>query len=324
MTVRKLFLVLVLTLASTAARAAELKIATLAPQGTTMFNALQTAANDITAKTGGKVTVKIFGGGVQGDEKDVVRKMRYGQLSGAALTGNGLGLIDPQVRVLELPFLFQNDAQVDKVYGGLKDYFAKAFDAKGFVLLGWAEMGFVNIMSNKPIAKKSDLQGMKMWMWEGDQLAEAMYKAMGVTPVPLAITDVLTSLQTNLIDAVYNTPLGAIAFQWQTKVSNLTDLNLVNGTGAILLAKADWAKLGAAEQATVRQVMDSAAQKLVAQTRADNATSKSTLQQSGVKIITPAAADVAELQKIGLDVRQQLVGKLYSQDLLNKVLALLK
>lgn len=324
MNARKILLTLALVMTSAVANAVELKIATLAPQGTTMFNALQTALNEISAKSGGKVTVKLFGGGVQGDEKDVVRKMRYGQLSGAALTGNGLGLIDPQVRVLELPFLFQNDSQVDKVYAGLKDYFTKAFDAKGFVLLGWAEMGFVNIFSNKPIAKKADLSGMKMWMWEGDQLAEAMYKAMGVTPVPLAITDVLTSLQTNLIDAVYNTPLGAIAFQWQTKVTNLTDVNLVNGTGAIVLSKADWAKLGAAEQTLVKQVMDSATKKLIQQTRADNAASKATLQQAGVKIVTPAPADVAELQKIGLDVRQQLVGKLYSQDLLNKVLALLK
>lgn len=322
--VKRLLLALALTTITLPAFAAELKLATLAPQGTTLYNSLKAAADEITAKTGGKVTVKLFGGGVQGDEKDVVRKMRYGQLAGAALTGNGLGLIEPEIRVLELPFLFEDNTQVDNVYAGMKDYFKLAFDKKGYVLLGWAEVGFVKIFSNKPIAKRSDLKGMKMWMWEGDELAKAMYEAMGVTPVPLAITDVLTSLQTNLIDGVYNTELGAIGFQWQTKVSNITDLNLVNGTGAILLAKPEWNKLGASEKAVVQQVIEQTSAKLVQQTRADNVASKTSLTQNGVNLVTPDAADVVELRKIGLDVRQKLVGKLYSQQTLDKVLSLLK
>lgn len=304
--------------------ATELKIATLAPQGTTLYNSLKNTGDEIAAKTGGKVTVKLFGGGVEGDEKDVVRKMRMHQLSGAALTGMGMSLIDPEIRVLELPFLFKDDTQVDKVYSAMKDYFTKAYDQRGYVLLGWAEMGFVKIFSNKPIARKADLKGMKMWMWEGDDLAKLMYEAMGVTPVPLSVTDVLTSLQTNLIDGVYNTELGAIAFQWQTKVTSLTDLNLVNGTGAILITKDDWNKLDAGQKTIVQQIVEDTSRKLVLQTRSENLTSKQMLSQNGVKIVTPDPKDVAELQTIGLDVRQKLVGKLYSQQLLDQVLALLK
>lgn len=305
----------------TFAQAVELKIATIAPQGTTLYNELEAAGKEIASQTKGQVQFKLFGGGVQGDEKDVVRKMRYGQLSGAALTGMGLGLIDPQIRVLELPFLFDNTSQVDKVYSNMKSYFSNAFSQKGFVLLGWAQVGFVKIFSNKPIKKTDDLKGMKMWMWEGDPLAESMYKAMNVTPVPLAITDVLTSLQTNLIDAVYNTELGAIAFQWNTKVSNMTDLKLVNGTGAILLSKKDWAKLNASQQKIVKNVFEKHAKQLVQKTRAENASSKKLLQQAGIKVITPEAKEVAELKKIGQQVREQLVGKLYSRELLNKVLS---
>ena len=325
MKLKSLILTGVLALASVTAHAVELKIATLAPQGTTLYKGLESAAKEIKAKTGGKVTLNIFAGGVQGDEKDVVRKMRYGQLDGAALTGVGLGLIDPQIRVLELPFLFSTEAEVDKVYSNMRPYFDKVYAQKGFQLLGWAEVGFVKIFStSKPIRHKKDLKGMKMWMWEGDPLAEAMYKAMGVTPVPLAITDVLTSLQTNLIDAAYAPELGAIAFQWHTKTKYMTDVNLVNGTGGVLLTKKAWSKLGAKNQAVVKEVFAAKTKELVTQTRQDNKASKQAIQSAGIQVVTLDGKALEELQTIGNQVREDLVGKLYSRELLNKVLGYLK
>jgi len=295
----------------------------LAPEGTSLYKGLKNAANQIKTKTGGRVTVKIFAGGVQGDEKDVVRKMRYGQLDGAALTGVGLGMIDQQIRVLELPFLFKNTAEVDRVYSSLEKYFQQQFAKKGFVLLGWAEVGFVKIFSNKPIRKKKDLKGMKMWLWEGDPLAQEMYKAMGVTPVPLAITDVLTSLQTNLIDAAYAPELGAIAFQWHTKVKYMTDVNLVNGTGGILFTKKAWAKIGGKDKAIIKQVVKNAARQMVAQSRLDNVASKAAIQSSGIQIVEMDPKALEDLRTIGKQVRENLTGRLYSRDLLNKVLGLL-
>lgn len=306
------------------AQAVELKIATLAPQGTSLCNGLEKLAKDVSTATSGRVTIKVFAGGVQGDEKDVVRKMRYGQLDGAALTGVGLGLIDPQIRVLELPFLFSSATDVDKVYSQMEDYFGKAFAAKGFQLLGWAEVGFVKIFSNKPIREKKDLNGMKMWMWEGDPLAEEMYKQMGVTPVPLAITDVLTSLQTHLIDAAYAPELGALAFQWNTKTKYMTDVNLVNGTGGILFTQKAWSTVAAGDQNIVKQSIKNQAKVLVAQTRKDNMDSKAAIQQSGVQVVTLDPKALADLQTIGKAVRENLVDKLYSRDLLNKVVGLLQ
>lgn len=321
----KMFVIgLTLLTAVHAQAAVELKIATLAPEGTTLYKGLQSASQQIKAKTAGRVDFKIFAGGVQGDEKDVVRKMRYGQLDGAALTGVGLGLIDTEIRVLELPFLFSNEASVDRVYSQMKPYFRDAFRQKGFELLGWAEVGFVKIFSNKPIRQKKDLNGMKMWMWEGDPLAEEMYKAMGVTPVPLAITDVLTSLQTNLIDAAYAPELGAIAFQWHTKTKFMTDVNLVNGTGAIVLSAKGWQKVSASDRAIVEQVIAEQTQVLVNQTRADNKASKEAVQSAGIQVVQLEGKALEDLKNIGQQVREALVGKLYSRDLMDKVVALTK
>ncbi|MBF0105346.1 MAG: TRAP transporter substrate-binding protein DctP [Deltaproteobacteria bacterium] len=321
---KALMMVVALVFATQTAQAAELKLATLAPQGTSLYKGLEAAVNEIDQKTGGRVKIKIFAGGVQGDEKDVVRKMRYGQIDGAALTGVGMGLINSEVRVLELPFLFNNDAEVDKVYSNMFNVFAKKFEEKGFVLLGWAEVGFVKIFSNKPIKKKKDMSGMKMWMWEGDPLAEEMYKAMGVTPVPLAITDVLTSLQTNLIDAAYAPELGAIAFQWHTKTKFMTDINLVNGTGGILFTNKAWAGVSGGDKKIINEIISRRALDLTRNTRRDNIESKGAVQNSGIKIVTLDPAAEEELKAIGKQVRENLVGRLYPQELLDQVLGYLK
>ncbi len=308
--------------AAPAAAATVIKIATLAPEGTTLAKGLQSMKQEVMTKTGGKVTFQLYMGGTAGDEKDVVRKMRIGQLTGGALTGVGLGMIEPEIRVLELPFLFKNYNQADSVYANMKSYFEQKFLEKGFVLLGWTEVGFVKIFSNKPITNKADLGGMKMWMWEGDPLAQAMYDAMKVVPVPLNITDVLTSLQTGLIDGCYAPELGAIAFQWHTKVKYMIDLNLVDGTGGILVAKTEWDKLAPADQKIVKDVIDAQSKTLVAKTRADNAQSAAVLAGAGIQVSKLAPEAQAELESISKEVQAKLVGTLYPQALLDKVLGL--
>ena len=307
------------TFFSTTAQAVELKIATIAPQGTTLFTQLENAAKEIQTKTGGKVTIKIFGGAVLGEDKELVGKMRYGEIDGAALTGVGLGMIEPEIRALELPFLFENTAQVDKVYNAMEPYFVQKFADKGFQLLGWSEVGFIKIFSNKPIRERKDLTGMKMWMWEGDMLAQTMYDSMGVTPVPLSIADVLSSLQTNMIDAAYSPELAALGFQWQTATKFMTDVNLTNGTGGIILSNKAWAKLSASERTVVKDVVSAHAKTLISKTRAENIESKSALQNSGMQIVQVEPKALLELKAIGNDVRQKLVGKLYSQELLDKI-----
>ncbi len=301
-----------------------IKLATLAPEGTGLYKGLLAVKEQLKAKTQGCVDVQIYAGGTAGDEKDVVRKMRIGQLHGAALTGVGLGMIEPEIRVLELPFLFSSQAKIDSTYAQMKSYFEQKFDSKGFKLLGWAEVGFVQIFTrDKPIKTKADLTGIKMWMWEGDPLAQAMYESLNVVPVPLAVTDVLTSLQTGLIDGCYAPPLAAIAFQWHTKAKYVTKVDLVNGTGGLILSKAGWDALGS-YQSAVKEVIASEAQKLTTQSRSDNSQSMQVLQSTGLQIVELTPESKAELQAISVEVQNKLVGKLYPQTLLDKVLSLAK
>lgn len=301
----------------------EIKMATLAPQGTSLHKGLMGVRDGIKQRTEGCLDVKIYAGGTAGDEKDVVRKMRAGQLNGAALTGVGLGMIEPEIRVLELPFLFSNQTQIDKTYAEMKPYFVDKFKQKGFELLGWAEVGFVQIFCREqPIKGRKDLEGKKMWMWEGDPLAQAMYESLKVVPVPLAITDVLTSLQTGLIDCAYAPPLGAIAFQWHTKSKHVTKVDLVNGTGGLIIADTFWKTLTPAEQEAVGSVISTEAQKLTSQSRADNAQSMQVLASSGLQIAELTPESKTELQAISKEVQQKLIGKLYPETLLTRVIAI--
>ena len=253
--IASILIVLSVLMASSIVSAKEIKMAILAPEGTTWHKTIIAWGNELNKKTAGRIKIKLYAGGVLGDEKDVIRKMRIGQIHAAGFTGLGLGLINPNVRVLELPMLASNYEEADALAKALQPKLEKGFGKKGFVLLGWVETGFVNIFStNKPIRSVKDMERLKMWAWEGDQLVEEMYKVFKIVPTPLPLTDVLTSLQTNLLNAVYAPPLAAIALQWFTQTKYMSDLKLADSTGGILITKKALAGLSPADQATLKNV----------------------------------------------------------------------
>ncbi|HAU89532.1 MAG TPA: ABC transporter substrate-binding protein, partial [Elusimicrobia bacterium] len=212
------------------------KFATLAPDGSTWMKAMRKFTDETTAKTGGRVKFKIYAGGVSGEDKDVVRKIRLGQLQAGGFTGVGIGEVAPEARLLDTPFLFKSAGEIDHVYKTLDTDFRKIFESHGYVLLGWAEVGNVNIFSNTPVTKPEDLRNVKMWLWEGDPIAEATFQALHIKPIPLSITDVMTSLQTGMINGVYGSPLSVIALQWFARMKYVFALPLTNASGAVLIS----------------------------------------------------------------------------------------
>jgi len=299
----------------------EIKLSVLAPEGSTWVKEMEAMNQELQTASGGKLALKIYAGGVSGDERDVLRKMRIGQVHAAAFTGVGLGQIVPSVRVLELPMLFRNYQEVDYVKNKLQPEFEKQFDANGFVMLGWAEAGFVNIFSNKPIANKNDMKGVKMWAWEGDPLVKTMYETLGIVPIPLALPDVLTSLQTNLIDGVYGPPLGVIALQLFTKVKYMTDINLANSTGGLLISKAMFNKLPPDLQTLLKTTGQKYGAQLVQKIRAENQSALATLKKNGIQMVAVDPKAKEELVQLSEAVYPKLAGNLYPAALLEKVKA---
>lgn len=312
---------LTLALASQALALTTLKIAFLAPPGSKWDTIFQKMTKEVLEKTNQGLRVRFIGGGVMGDEPDEVRKMRAGQLQGAAMTGMGLGLIEKEVRVLELPLMYNNDSDVDKVTAKLEGYLTKKFDDAGYVLLGWAEVGPVYVFTNKPLRSMADMNGVKMWMWEGDRLAESVFKELKIIPTPLAITTVLTSLQTGMIDGVYNAPQGLLALQWNSKIKYMLDVRLTQSIGALLLTKKAWVKLAPEEQTILKEAGLKYSREIVVEGRKDNERALAALKKQGVQVTSVSPSERAKIKAAADRVANHLAGELYPMDLLKQVRA---
>jgi TRAP-type C4-dicarboxylate transport system substrate-binding protein len=273
----------------------------------------------IRKESGGRLGFKIYAGGVAGDEKDVIRKIRLGQFQSAGITGVGIGEIAKSARILDSPFLFKNHDEVDYVVGQYDAELRKEFENGGYVLLGWAEVGFVYVFTNTPVTKVEDMRNVKMWQWEGDPVAEATFKAFGINPIQLSITDVLTSLQTGLINGMYTSPLAGVSLQWYTATKYMLDYPLTNASGAVVIAKRDFDKMPPDIQEILLRNGKQLMRKLTELSRTDNTKSLDVLKKSKIIFTKPDANEIGRYEEIGKNARRLMVGKLYSEDLLNRV-----
>lgn len=295
-----------------------LKIATLAPEGSTWMQLMHELDTRVQAETGGKVAFKFYAGGVQGDERIVLRKMRSGQLSGGGLTGNGLGVIAPSLRVLEAPFLFDSEDELDAVYAAMGPELERALEQGGHHLIGWAEVGFVHLFTKRPVRTLADLKSIKMWLWEGDPLAEAFFHEAGVTPVPLAITDVYTSLQTGLVEGVYSSPYACVVLQWHTQVKAMSETPITHAMGAVVVTNEAWVKVPADVQPKIRDIANDVFARLKKASREENHAAVDDIRKAGLQIVPIAPADLKIFREIGARAAAREEGKLYSADLLSR------
>lgn len=302
-----------------------IKFATVAPEGSSWMKHMRMLDKDIRAKSDGQVGFLIYAGGIAGDELDVLRKIRIGQIHCAAFTGVGFGQILPEVRVLDLPFLFRNYDETDAVHRELRPFFADEFRKRGFELLAWAEVGDVHLFSRKPIRIVKDLSGLKVWAWSGDPIAKETFAAMGTNPIQLAITDVTTALSTGMIDTVYAPPLGALALQWHTSMSYMTALPLAHSTGAALISSKYYDKLPQNLAGLLSSAFDEAMTVLTLALREQNKEALRTIQDTGLTIIpAPSGASLEEFHRIHDEVARKLTGEIYPKETLDRVYGILK
>jgi len=297
----------------------QIKFATQAPEGSAWINFMKDYSDEIKKLTNDEVFFKIYAGGIQGDEIGVLRKIRINSLQSAGFTGVGAGEILSEFRVIESPMLLRNYEEVDFITNMFYDYFAQKFEEKGFILLGLTEVGFVYVFAKKPITNLSDFKGTKMWMWEGDPLVEATFKSLKANAIPLSITDVLTSLQTNLIEGVYTSPLACVSLQWHTRINYMMDVPLTNSFGAILISKRMYDTMPPEYQKLLvdkgREYMD----KLVQVSRADNEKSIELIKKNGINFVHVPQENLTEFYNACTVARKDLVGKLYSAELLKRI-----
>ncbi|MFC1564120.1 TRAP transporter substrate-binding protein DctP [candidate division KSB1 bacterium] len=297
-----------------------IRFASIAQKGTTPIEVMEDLRKEVLEETNGEVDIKIYAGN-QGDEATIIRKIRTGRLQSAGFTGRGLGEIAPVMRVMELPFMFNSYDEIDYIVEQMYDRFSAEFEKNGYKLMGWTEVGFVYIFSKDPIRKVSDLKGVKMWMWEGDPLVKALFEEVDVVPTALAITDVLTSLQTGLIDAVYSSPYGAIALQWHHKTKYMLELPITNAAGAVVIEKKTFDSIPENYQRILLDSFKKWMRELVVRTRQDNERAIETIRNRGIEIIkAPTGEDLQVFERTAVKVREKMTGKLYPKEVIEEVL----
>ncbi len=286
---------------SVSAKTYVLKFATLMPTGTSWTNLLDDWVKEVEQKSEGRLKFKMYPGGVMGDEPDVLRKIRKGQLHGGMFTGYGIGRIHSPARVLEVPFLFKNTDESDYVRERIMSELEAGFRESGFELLGWPEVGFIHFFSKQPIKSMDDIRKLNIWLWQGDPLGEAFFKAAAIDPIPLSIMDVYTQLSARhgSIDTVYTSSFGAIALQWYTKLSYASHIPFTNAIGGLIVSNRFYDKLPEDLQQLLKTTGEQLGDDIRMRAREENLKSLAILEKNGIEFMFDwSDVDMTEMLEI--------------------------
>lgn len=293
---RLLKLVLVALVLISPVSATVLKIATEYPDGNAVLKELRQAGERIDSATEGRVSLKLYPGGVMGDGRSVQRKIRIGQLHGAFIHSGALAATYPDSQVLNAPLLFRDFSEVDAVREQFDEELMAGFAATGWQTYGLIEGGFAYAMTNVPASDLSSLREQKLWLPANDPFSAKIAKAFDINPIALNIADVLTALQTGAINAFVAPPVGAITLQWYSKVDYLTDAPFMYTYGVIGLSKRALRGISEADLAIVDRELSATSEQLDQLARQDNEKAFAALTQLGIEIRSLDAEARAQIE----------------------------
>jgi len=289
--VKKLVLAAALAaIASTARAQVTIKLGTLAPQGSSWHDLLKELGQRWEEASGGQVKLRIYAGGTQGSEGDMVRKMAVGQLQGAAISNVGMHDLAAEPQGVSVPFVFQDDAQMQCAFKKLRPQLEQALEKKGYVAVQWSTVGAVHLFCDKPHRSPADMGSAKVWVWEGDPKSVEAYRMAGLTPVVLSSADIVPSLQTGMIDCVPNVPLYMLTTRLFEKAPNMMDVPWGYIAGATLIRKETWEKIPADVRPKLLAISHELGDKIDAEVKRLNQDAIAAMQKQGLKTVPGDAA----------------------------------
>ena len=313
----------VVAVSAITARAEEpipIKIATLAPEGTTWIKLVRASTREIENLLNGRVKFTIYCGGCQGEEKVTIQKMKTGQLHGTAVSVVGLSTIAPEIATLNLPMVFSNKEEVAATRQAMADRFENDLWENGYKLVGWGDAGFFYLFSAHPIRRPEDLKNGRVWVWNADPVFNEMTLEIGVSPIPLGVADVLSALNTGQVDTVLMNPFALVSLQWFTKMKYQMSEPLLFAIGALLIDRRVWEKLTPNEQEIFLSVNEKWSRVAREKLDRDNRRAIEFLRGQGVEIVIPSEADMVAWEGVSRRTWARLVGRVYSEEVLAEML----
>ena len=313
---------IVLVLAMTAtAQAAILKIATLSPDGSSWMQKMREGADKVATATENRVRFKFYPGGVMGNDQAVLRKIRIGQLHGGMFTPSSVADVYPNMQLYGMPLVFSSMGEVEYVRERMDSLLISGLEEAGLVSFGFSDGGFARVLSNTPITSVESLKGRKVWVPEGDLITYNTMSALGLSPVTLSVTDVMTGLQTGLVEIVGSSPVGAVVMQWHTKVKYMTDFPLAYLMGFMVVDKKYFDKLSDADQQVVREVFGKVYAEFDRQNKLDDSAAFKALVDSGIEIVRPDEQQIENWRAlVGASNLEMADRGVISRELLDKML----
>ena len=238
-----LTLLLLITFLALPAISVTVKMGSLAPQNSPWDDALKQLTSEWKIASGGSVNLKVYPGGIAGDEAAMILKMKSNQLSAAAITGIGMTDIYPPLLSVMLPLLYDSEAEFEYVFNKMKPNFEAEMEKRGYKVLIWTKVGWVYFFTKKPVNSIEDLRVQKMFTYAGDPEGIKAWRTIGFNPIPISTNDIMSSLQTNMIESISVTPLSAAAFQWFGIANNMCDLKWAPLIGGVVIKKSVWNKI---------------------------------------------------------------------------------
>ena len=303
----------------------KIKLATPLPTGSAHYQVLEAMGQNWRAASGGAVSLTIFGDGTQGGEAETVQRMRMGQIQAATLDASGLSEIDPSVGALEkIPMVYRSLDEMEFVRSHMRTEIENRLEAKGFVVLFWADTGWINIFSRKPALHPDEFRKTNVFVGATDHEEFELVKALGFPPVPLEWSDVLTSLHTGMLDTIPTAPFLALAGQYDTVAKHMLDIPWVPLVGGTVITTKAWNSIPPQYRDAFRQAAIEAGQQMQARGRKESLEAVEAMKRRGLQVHTASPALLDEWQKFAEAVYPRMRGTMVPADMFDEVLRLLQ
>ena len=299
-----------------------LKVAIMVPRTPEIAMEAKKYNQQLAEMTNNAVQVRIYWGGVAGDDRDVLRKMRSGQMDGAPLSIELVSDFVRQALVLASPALYTTYAQLDAVRAAMTPEFDKEAYQNGFKVMAWGDVGRLRLFTKKPLTKLSDFKAMRPWLYPESQMLKEFYKAIGATGIPLGIAEVYAGLQTNMIDVIWASAVLAAALQWHSGTHYLSERGLGFISGAFIFRRGAWDALKPDQQAAIEKLAVGQRDKSQAMLRgADDRAYKKLVERGHIPL---RPDNEQEWWDAGNSLRRKLIGRIYTKELVERAEAIAK
>lgn len=300
-----------------------LRIASLAPAGSSWMKILNAWNKTLNEKTGGRLKMRFYPGGSQGDERDFVRKMRVGQLDGGVVTMTGMSMLVPAMNVLTLPGFLDTYEKLDRVRDRMAGEFEAMFGKEEMRLVGWGDAGKTRLFSVDPIKSPTQIKALRPWVWKDDPIFVEFYQVIGASAVRLGVPEVYPALQTRMVDVVASSALTAVALQWYTRVNYMTSHNSAIIAGGTVMRKDKYDELPADLQEVFNSTAARAHDLLNKTIRRDDEKAFQVVLKKGIESVD-TSGDKAAWDDAYAKVRKNLTGRMFSKSLVDSVAAAAK